>query len=185
MNDVVSKVLLPTAPPAPESDGFGKPGGPIRPPLRRPAPTDQPERQSSVKRSRRYRPAIQADLLKDPLLMAKEHRKKHRALFLSDPQLKDRAARFCRSLLPPKPKRRGRSPLTSVTVAFRLLARLKREYPYDKLQQIWKRIYPPVIPNYATLTPDQQKAERLLSRDRVRSRRNQRHRQLMKQGALR
>src|SRR5882724_1896536 len=73
--------------------------------------------------------------------------RQHRKLFTADPRLKDRTARFLRSILPPK-RRRGRPGLGSVTVAIQLLNRFKRQHPEEKPEQIWKRIYPEAISKY-------------------------------------
>jgi len=81
-------------------------------------------------------------------------------------------ARFLRSLLPPK-RKRGRPGIASVTKAILLLKKFKHQYPTEKPEQIWKRIYPEAIPGYTSMDPERQKAERLLLRDRVRNRGNQ------------
>jgi hypothetical protein len=106
---------------------------------------------------------------------ARELRREHQKLFIADPKLKVRASRFLRSLLPPK-RKRGRPGLDSVTKAIRLRQRFRRQYPGVKPEQIWKRVYPEAIPGYVSMDRDRQKAERLLLRERVRSRRNQHNR---------
>ena len=92
---------------------------------------------------------------------------------MSDPKLKDRASRFLRSLLPPQ-RKRGRPGIAGVTKAISLLKRFRRQYPNDKPEQIWKRVYTEAIPRYASMEREHQRAERLLLRERVRSRKNQR-----------
>jgi hypothetical protein len=57
--------------------------------------------------------------------VARELKRNHRFLFIADPKLKDRVARLLRSLLPPKPRRRGRPRRKDVTTAILLLARGK------------------------------------------------------------
>jgi hypothetical protein len=119
-------------------------------------------------------PRLPAALRKEIAHFARELRR-HRNLFIADPKLKDRASRFLRSLLPPQ-RKRGRPGLDSVTKAIRLRQRFRRQYPGEKPEQIWKRVYPEAISGYAGMDRERQKAERLLLRDRVRSRRNQQHR---------
>jgi hypothetical protein len=128
----------------------------------------------AAQKRRRSSPTIPRALLKDIVRAARELRKRHGALFIADANLRDRAARLFRSMLPPKPRRRGRPALDSVTVATRLLRRLKRLYADEKPSQIWARIYPVVIPNYESLSATEKKDAGLLLRNRVRSRRNRR-----------
>jgi len=90
----------------------------------------------------------------------------------SDPRLKDRAARFLRSLLPPK-RKRGRPGILSVTKAIQLLTKLHREHPEQEMRKRWQQIYSQVIPNYENLTRQQQRAQEIPLRDQVRNRRNQ------------
>jgi hypothetical protein len=99
--------------------------------------------------------------------------RQYRKVFMADPKLRDRASRFLRSLLPPK-RKRGHPGIPSVTTAILLLRNLRRQYPSEKPEQIWKRIYPEAIPEYASMDRERQKAERLLLRERVRSRVSQR-----------
>jgi hypothetical protein len=80
-------------------------------------------------------------------------------------------ARFLRSLLPPQ-RKRGRPGIPGVTKAMLLLMRFKRRYPHEKPAQRWARIYPEAIPGYAGMDRERRKAERLLLRERVRSRRS-------------
>jgi len=108
-------------------------------------------------------------LRKEIACFARELRQQHRKNFTADPKLKDRISRFLRSLLPPK-RKRGRPGLDSVTKAIRLRQRLRRQYPGEKPEQIWKRIYPEAILGYAGMDRERQKAEQLLLRERVRSR---------------
>ncbi len=110
--------------------------------------------------------------------IARAHRKKYRTLFAAAPTLKDRAARFYRSKLPPL-RRPGRPGIDSVTTAMRLLRIVKRGYPDETPACWWRRIYPLAIPNYETLSKEEQRAQRVLLRERVRSRRNQQRRRRM------
>jgi hypothetical protein len=134
--------------------------------------SDVPKRQKAVastSKVRRSSPRLPAAVRKEITRFAQQLRQ-HRKLFISDPKLRDRAARFLRSLLPPK-RKRGRPGLDSVTKAIRLRQRLRRQYPGEKPEQIWQRIYLEAIPAYASMERERQKAERLLLRERVRSRR--------------
>jgi hypothetical protein len=101
--------------------------------------------------------------------------RQHRKLFMADSKLKDRIGRFLRSLLPPK-RKRGRPGIPSVTKAILMLKKLHREHPAQERREHWPQVYRQVIPNYATLTREQQRGQELLLREQVRSRRNQRRR---------
>ncbi len=116
-------------------------------------------------------PALPREVRKE-ITRCVQQLRQHRKLFISDPKLRDRAARFLRSLLPPQ-RKRGRPGLLSVSKAILLLRKFRRQYPNEKPEQIWARIYPDVIPGYPTMDRELQKAERLLLRERVHSRRNQ------------
>jgi len=135
--------------------------------------------QVTAKHKARQRSAangIPRELLKDMVRAARELKAKHGALFVANPKLKDRAARLLRSILPPKMRRRGRPALDSVSVATGLLRKFRRLYPHDKPEQVWARIYPLAIAGYEALKLDEKKAQRLLLRERVRGRKNQRRR---------
>jgi hypothetical protein len=93
--------------------------------------------------------------------------RQHRKLFMADPTMKDRVARAVRSMLPPH-RKRGRPGLDSVTKAMRLLKEFRRQYPNEKPEPIWRRVYPEAIPGYASMDRERKKAERLLLRERVR-----------------
>jgi hypothetical protein len=123
-------------------------------------------------RSKRHRdgPRLPAAVRKEITRCAQQLRQ-HRLLFISDPKLKDRAARFLRSLLPPR-RKRWRPGIDSVTKAIRLLNLLRRQHAAEKPELIWKRIYPEAIPGYEGMDRERQKAERLLLRERVHSRRH-------------
>ncbi len=115
------------------------------------------------------------DYRRDLSKTARAHRKKYRKLFNADPTLKDRAARFYRSNLPPV-RRAGRPGIDSVTIAIRLLSIIKRRYPDERPVCWWRRIYPLAIPGYETLPKEEQRAQRALLRERVRNRKNQQRR---------
>jgi hypothetical protein len=124
--------------------------------------------------NRRKTSPIPRELLKDIVRLGSELRKRHGALFATDPKLRDRAARLFRSLLPPKPRRRGRPALDSVTIATRMLRSAKQLYSNEKPAQTWARIYPAAIPQWETLSPAEKQGAALQLRNRVRSRRNRR-----------
>jgi hypothetical protein len=92
----------------------------------------------------------------------------HRALFAADANLRRRTGQFLTALLPPKPRRLGRPGRADVTIAIRLLRKLRRQYPNEQPPKIWQRIYPQAIPNYGSM-PDIEKADaRQELRERVR-----------------
>jgi hypothetical protein len=131
---------------------------------------DQQQRPAARKRQR-ARPQLPREVRKEITRCARRLQP-HRKLFIADAKLKDRVSRFLRSLLPPK-RKRGRPGLPSVSKASLLLRKFRRQYPHDKPAELWARIYPEAITGYASMDRERQKAERLLLRERVRSRRNQ------------
>ena len=139
----------------PKSSGFGAP---------QPASSRRDKRRS-------VSPALPADLAKDVIAAAQGIRDRHKELFRADRKMKDRAARLFRTLLPPRPGRPGRKPITSVTVAMRLHAKLTKELPTAIAEQIWAKIYPKAIPNYASLSNEERWIAQHQLRDRVHSRR--------------
>jgi hypothetical protein len=128
------------------------------------------------KHRKRLSSPIPRELLRAIVQMARKLKKDHGPQFAANPELKNHAARLFRSILPPRPKRRGRPPIDTVTTAIRLLRTFKRSHPNEKPEQIWARIYPLAIPSYESFSKDEKRAQRLLLRDRVRSRRNQNRR---------
>ena len=123
---------------------------------------------------RQSSPRVPATVRKEISWCAQQLRQ-YRKLFIVDPKLRDRAARFIRSLLPPK-RKRGRPGIPSVTKAILMLKKLHREHPAQERREHWPQVYRQVIPNYATLTREQQRGQELLLREQVRSRRSQRRR---------
>jgi hypothetical protein len=95
---------------------------------------------------------------------------------MADPTLKDRAARLLRSLLPPKPRRRGRPGLDSVTTAIRLLGSFRKQFPGELWAEVWQRIYPEAVPNYVVMNSVEQEHARQVLRERVRWRLRERKR---------
>jgi hypothetical protein len=117
---------------------------------------------------RRSAPHLPAAVRKEITRLARELNRQYRALFMADLKLKDRAARLLRSLLPPKPRQRGRPGIDSVTKAIRLLRKFRRQYPGERWEMTWKRIYPEAIPNFAGINPIEQEHACQVLRERVR-----------------
>ena len=157
MSERESKALPPHPEPAPKGLGFGTP-------------------QEPAKRKASRSQAIPPELARDIIAAAQTVCERHRGVFIADRKLKDRAARLFRTMLPPRPRRPGRKRIASVTLAIRLLRRLKKEHPTAKPERIWAKIYPNVIPNYASLGNDARRKEQHQLRDRVHSRRRRRGR---------
>jgi len=141
----------------------------------RPHPRPKPRRRSA--------PHLPAVLRKKITHFAFALRREHSPLFISDPKLKDRAARLFRSQLPPWGKRGARG-YDDVTTAIQLLCRFRRhygrQYPDEKPPQtgkrVWKKISPEVIPNYGAMTEQEQRDAREDLRIRVRDRLNKQRR---------
>lgn len=150
-----------------ESQGLPVPVEPVSKPLGIGTRESEP---SGRKKHRSELPAIPTELARDIIATTQVLHTRHRDLFLSDPKLKDRASRLFRTMLPPRPRRPGRKPIASVTRAIRLLKKFKRQFPDIKPPRLWARIYPKVIPNYASLTEDGRWNEQRRLRDRVHSR---------------
>ena len=123
------------------------------------------------KRRRRHGPRLPAVVRKEITQCARKLRQQ-RKLFTADPKLKDRAARVLRSMLPPK-RKRGRPGNPAVTEAILLLGRLQRKNQGQERKQLWQQVYRQAIPCYPNLTREQQRAEEVLLREQIRSRRNQ------------
>lgn len=104
------------------------------------------ERQDKAKPNRKPRrrstAPLPAAVCKEITRFAKELIGQHGQLFTNDSQLKDLAARLLRSVLPPRPRRRGRPGIDSVTKAIALLGKLRKQYPAGAWPKIWQRIYP-------------------------------------------
>lgn len=92
------------------------------------------------------------ELRKELTATARKLAKEHRALFASDPHLRKRAGQFLTALLPPKPRRRGRPGRADVTQAIRLLLTFRRQFPNDRREKIWERIYPHAVAGYDSIS---------------------------------
>jgi hypothetical protein len=121
----------------------------------------------------KYRHGIPGEVRKEIIRCARELNRSYRGRFISDQTLKDRAARLLRSLLPPKPRRRGRPGRPDVTQAIRLLELFKRHYPDEKPAEHWARLYPLVIQGYGGMNSVEQRDARERLRERVRWRQRQ------------
>ena len=86
---------------------------------------------------------VPSGLRKEIATFARKLKRDYHALFASDPNLRKRAGQILTALLPPKPKRRGRPGIQSVTIAIRLRRQLKRQFPIERPAKIWEPIYPP------------------------------------------
>src|ERR1039458_1784401 len=84
---------------------------------------------------RRSTPRLPAAVRKEVTRAARELNGRARPYFMADPKLKDRTARFLRSLLLPKPRRRGRPGIPSVTKALALLKKYRRKPPGSPILQ--------------------------------------------------
>jgi hypothetical protein len=131
----------------------------------------QPEIQHSL-----TRPQLPRVIRKELATLARKLAREHRALLASDPIYRKRAGQFLTALLPPKPRRRGRPGRADVSAAIRLRSRFRRQYPNERWVQIWERMYPLVIPNYATMSEMEQSDARQQLRERVRWRATKRKR---------
>jgi hypothetical protein len=109
-----------------------------------PPPGDGPESQGIGATSK----DLPRSLRKEIAAFARKLNRHHRALFTSVPAYPKRVGQFLTALLSPKPKRRGRPGIPSVTKAIALKKKLRREHPGEKPEQLWDRICPEVISNY-------------------------------------
>jgi len=125
-----------------------------------------------------------SDIRKEIADFARNLSKEHRGLFTSDPTLRKRAGQFLTALLPPKPKRRGRPGIQSVTIAIRLRHRLKRQFPSERPAKLWEWIYPKAIPGYSRLSELEQGDARQQLRERVRWRQRDRKRHKALEGIV-
>jgi hypothetical protein len=130
----------------------------------------------SGQRKRNPAPPIPAEVRKEITQAARLLNRNHHDLFIADPKLKDRVARLLRSLLPPKPRRRGRPGREDVTTAILLLVRFRRMHPTERPELLWRRVYPLAIPNYETMSDIEQLNARQQLRERVKWRRRGRNR---------
>jgi hypothetical protein len=116
------------------------------------------------KRSFQRMAGIPAGIRKEIARAARELTRQHRMLFISDPRLRDSTARLLRSLLPPKPRRRGRPGMETVTIAIRLLGKIRRQYPGESAEKTWRRIYAQAIPGYTSMNATEQRDARQVLR---------------------
>ncbi len=125
---------------------------------------------------RRTEPELPRALPKEISQFARKLKRDHRALFASNPLYRKRAGQFITSLLPPKPRRRGRPSWRDVTEAIGLRKEFRRQFPDEPWAETWDRIYPHVIPGYDAMTGIEQNDARQVLRERVRWRQRARKR---------
>src|SRR3970040_2323752 len=99
MSNGPSKGLVGGPAPLPQIQGFGNPVQARQPPTVRTA--------AGRPRGKRRPPPLPGEYRRAIVNVAREHLARFKVLFMADPKLRDRAARLYRSLLPPKPRRRG------------------------------------------------------------------------------
>jgi hypothetical protein len=121
-------------------------------------------------------------LRKEIAAFARKLKRDHSAMFTSNPAYRKRAGQFLTALLPPRPKRRGRPGIQSVTTAIRLRGQFSRQHPNERPEIIWRRIYPQAIAAYATMTDMEQADARQQLRERVRWRLRDRKRRSRRRG---
>jgi hypothetical protein len=120
--------------------------------------------------------ALPSPLRKEITAFALALKRQYRKLFSSDPLYRKRAGQFLTSLLPPKPRPRGRPGRPDVTKAIKLLRQFRRQYPDERAAQHWARMYPLVIAAYVDMNEVEQRDARERLRERVRWRRQKEHR---------
>lgn len=172
MSDRESKAL-PGRPNAfPQTDGFGKPGGPIRPPLRQANPAVSPEVDVLLPGDPGQGQAIRRDLKQDVKRIAARLRPRYAEEMQRDPRgFKKRVCSLIRRYLPPFA---GRPTNESVTSAIGL-----RELGLE-----WKAIYPQVMPNHVNLDSAVRRQVQSNLRAAVRSRGNAAKRRKRRQQLL-
>jgi hypothetical protein len=129
---------------------------------------EHPARSKPQPPTRRRTPPLPQAVRKEIAALALSLKRDYRALFASDPIYRKRAGQFLTALLPPKPRRRGRPGIQSVTQAIRLRRQLRRRFPNEPWANIWERIYPKAIPGYDTMSEFGQADARQELRERVR-----------------
>jgi hypothetical protein len=138
-----------------------------------PPPGDGPESQGIGATSK----DLPRSLPKEIAACPRKLNRHHHALFTSDRAYRKRVGQFLTALLPfltallpPKPKRRGRPGILSVTKAIALKKKFRREHPGKTPEQLWRWIYPEAIPNYDAMSEVQKHDARAELRARVKDR---------------
>jgi hypothetical protein len=114
------------------------------------------------------RAPIPSALRKEIATFARKLKRDYRVLFATNPLNRRRAGQFLTALLPPKPRRRGRPGRADVTTAIRLLRQFRRQHRNERPAGHWRRVYPQAIPDYGSMTAQQQADARQALRERVR-----------------
>jgi hypothetical protein len=130
--------------------------------------------QAKSKRRRRQRVAILTELRGEVTSDLRAIARKYRQLFKSERELKTHILTIVRTVLPPHPRRRGRPGDPIVTSALELREKLRREFPEETARQICQRVYVAVIPDYANLSPMEQREARQRLQERMTWRRRKR-----------
>ncbi len=91
-------------------------------------PRNTPQCNGKREPRRRSDVGMPAAVRKEITRVARELNRQHRNAFLADPKLKDRASRLLRSMLLPKPRRRGRPERADVTKAITLLKKYRSQH---------------------------------------------------------
>jgi hypothetical protein len=75
------------------------------------------------------------------------------AVFAANSRVKYSIGRLLTAQLPPRPRPPGRPGFVMVTAAIRLREQIRRRDPPRSQKEIWRAVYPAVIPNYHSLPP--------------------------------
>lgn len=127
------------------------------------------------KRRRRQRVAIPEDLRQDVTQIAQSIARKYRHAFEADCELKTCILTLMSALLPPFPIGPGRPGNPMVTLALKLRAEFRRQFPEETWSQICQRVYVAVIPGYTNLPPMEQRDARRRLLERMTWRRRKRY----------
>jgi hypothetical protein len=123
------------------------------------------------------RAALPRGLTKELRTIAGDLAKRFRHEFREDPQLRVRAARVLKSLLPPH-ARRGRPRDPTVTRALKMYGKFRREHPNERPRALWYRVADTMIPGFQGHTELEKRAlvddlrARAKSRRRIQPRTN-------------
>ena len=87
--------------------------------------------------------------------------------FAANSRLKFSVGKLLMSQLPPLPRPCGRPGYEQVTKAIRAREEARRLHPERSQKQIWREVYPAVIPNYHSLPPPERRDAQDWLRQRV------------------
>ena len=117
-------------------------------------------------RSRRKACRIAPDVRREILQFACRLRQRYSPRFKADAELRTKAGRLLRNLLPPR-RRRGRPGDPTTTRAILLHRKLRRKFPEETPRQVWSRVYPLAIPGYDAMAEIEQQSARERLRERI------------------